>query len=153
MGMQALTGILPMVAMGAYFARRGKTTDDFFLAGRRIPWWAATLSIFSTQLSAITFMAIPGKAYATDWVSILMNLGIILVSPLIVFWFLPFFCADPWIRKLRYCPLRSTEKSAESSQRKHAISAFNSFRKFLEVTPIFVRLVVGQFLYVNLLQG
>jgi len=28
-----------LVAMGIYFARREKTTDDFFLAGRRIPWW------------------------------------------------------------------------------------------------------------------
>ncbi len=83
--------LLAMIAMGLYFARRGKTTQDFFLAGRRIPWWAATLSIFSTQLSAITFMAIPGKAFATNWVSMLMNLGIVLSAPLVVFWFLPFF--------------------------------------------------------------
>lgn len=26
-----------LVVMGAYFSRREKTTDDFFLAGRRIP--------------------------------------------------------------------------------------------------------------------
>lgn len=79
-----------LVCMGFYFSRRGKTTDDFFLAGRRIPWWAATLSIFSTQLSAITFMAIPATAYATNWVTILMNLGIILVAPIVVFSSLPF---------------------------------------------------------------
>ena len=80
-----------LVVMGIYFARRGTTTDDFFLAGRRIPWWAATLSIFSTQLSAITFMAIPAKAFTSDWVSSLMNLGIILVSPLTVWFFLPLY--------------------------------------------------------------
>lgn len=80
-----------MVAVGIYFSKREKSTEDFFLAGRRIPWWAAMLSIFSTQLSAITFMAIPGKAFATDWVSILMNLGIVLVTPLIVLYYLPFF--------------------------------------------------------------
>ena len=27
-----------MVAVGFYFSRREKSTDDFFLAGRRIPW-------------------------------------------------------------------------------------------------------------------
>ena len=35
----------------------------FFLAGRRMPWWAAALSIFGTQLSAITFMAIPSAGH------------------------------------------------------------------------------------------
>ena len=79
-----------LVCMGFYFSRRGKTTEDFFLAGRRIPWWAATLSIFSTQLSAITFMAIPATAYATNWVTILMNFGILLVAPIMVLTSLPF---------------------------------------------------------------
>jgi SSS family transporter len=83
--------LLVLVWIGCSVARRGKTTEDFFLAGRRIPWWAATLSIFSTHLSAVTFMAIPAKAYASDWVSILMNVGIILVAPVTVFCFLPFF--------------------------------------------------------------
>ena len=55
--------LLALVGMGVYFSRREKTTDDFFLGGQRIPWWAAGLSIFGTQLSAITFMAIPAKAY------------------------------------------------------------------------------------------
>ena len=80
-----------LVYMGFYFAKRNTSTDGFFLAGRRIPWWAATLSIFSTQLSAVTFMAIPAKAFGFNWMTILVNLGIILVAPLTVFCFLPFY--------------------------------------------------------------
>jgi SSS family solute:Na+ symporter len=80
-----------LVWMGFFFAKRNKTTDDFFLAGRRIPWWAATMSIFSTQLSAVTFMAIPASAYGKNWTSILINLGIILVAPICIFCFLPFY--------------------------------------------------------------
>ncbi|MCH8136681.1 MAG: sodium:solute symporter, partial [Proteobacteria bacterium] len=80
-----------LVFMGFYFAKRNTSTSDFFLAGHRIPWWAATLSIFSTQLSAVTFMAIPAKAFGFNWLSILVNLGIILVAPLTVFCFLPFY--------------------------------------------------------------
>ncbi|MHC4741594.1 MAG: sodium:solute symporter family protein [Planctomycetota bacterium] len=80
-----------VVGIGAYFSRREKTTNDYFLAGRRVPWWAASLSIFSTYLSAVTFMAIPAKAFATDWVTILVNLGIILATPVAVFCFLPFY--------------------------------------------------------------
>ena len=79
----ALIGYLVViVGIGAYFSRRESTTDDYFLAGRRVPWWAAALSIFGTHLSAVTFMGIPAAAFKTDWVTILINLGIILVAPL-----------------------------------------------------------------------
>ncbi len=80
-----------LVAMGFYFSRREKTTGDFFLGGRRVPWWAAGLSIFGTQLSAITFMAIPGKAFHTDWLYFLGNMIIVATAPLVVFLYLPFF--------------------------------------------------------------
>ncbi len=80
-----------MIAMGFYFARREKTTGDFFLGGRRVPWWAVGLSIFGTQLSAITFLAIPAKTYATDWVYFLQNLGILAIAPLVVACYLPAF--------------------------------------------------------------
>ncbi len=83
--------LLGMVWIGFIMAGREETTDDFFLGGRRVPWWAAGLSIFGTQLSAITFMAIPAKVYATDWVYILGNMCIALVAPLVVFFYLPFF--------------------------------------------------------------
>ena len=80
-----------MVAIGAYFSRRERSTDDFFLAGRRIPWWAAGLSIVGTGLSAITFMALPAKAYATDWTYFLGNIAPILVIPLVTAFYLPFY--------------------------------------------------------------
>ncbi|MCE5252492.1 sodium/solute symporter [bacterium] len=83
--------LLVLIAMGFYFSREERTTEDFFLAGRTIPWWAAGLSIFGTQLSAITFMSIPAKSYSTDWTFFLYNMGIIAVAPLIVFCFLPFY--------------------------------------------------------------
>ena len=80
-----------LVAMGIFISRKGKTTDDFFLAGRRIPWWAAGLSIYGTQLSSISFIATPAKVYATDWVYLLVQLSIILIAVPVVFVYLPFF--------------------------------------------------------------
>jgi len=80
-----------LLLMGFYFARRGKSTEDFFLAGHRIPWWAAGLSIFGTQLSAITFMAIPAKTYATNWQYFMTNMGIVVIAPVIIIFFLPFY--------------------------------------------------------------
>ena len=85
------TYLLTLVGMGIYFSRREKTTDDFFKAGGRVPWWAAGLSIFGTQLSAITFMAIPAKTYATNWLYFMLNMTIIVVAPFIILIFLPFY--------------------------------------------------------------
>ena len=83
--------LLALVVMGFYFSKRENTTDDFFKAGGRIPWWAAGLSIFGTQLSAITFMAIPAQTFGADWHMFTFNMMIIAVAPLVVFGFLPFY--------------------------------------------------------------
>lgn len=83
--------LLTLVAMGFFFARRKRSTQDFFVAGRRIPWWAAGLSIFGTQLSSISFMAIPAKVYMTDWLYYVTLFCIVAVHPIVVFFYLPFY--------------------------------------------------------------
>lgn len=69
----------------------GGTTGDFFLGGQKIPWWAAGLSIFGSKLSALTFIAIPAKAYATDWVYLMNNVMIVAVAPVVTLFYLPYF--------------------------------------------------------------
>ena len=84
--------LLGMVYLGYYFMRRASnSTDDFFKGGGRIPWWAAGISIFATMLSAITYMSIPAKAYATDWTYYPMQICILLVSFPVIRYYLPFF--------------------------------------------------------------
>lgn len=80
-----------MVYMGYYFSKRGTSTNDFFKAGQRIPWWAAGLSIYGTQLSALTFMAVPALVYATDWTLGIGSLMILAIIPIIITFYLPFF--------------------------------------------------------------
>ncbi len=80
-----------LVVMGAYFSRREKSTDDYFLAGRRVPWWAAGLSIFGGGLSALTYMAIPAIAFAGDWVLILTYIVPVALIPIVVRWYIPFY--------------------------------------------------------------
>ncbi len=80
-----------MLFLGFFFMKGNKDTSDFFKAGGRIPWWAAGISIFATTLSAITFISIPAKSYATDWRMLLFNLSIILIVPIVIRYFLPFF--------------------------------------------------------------
>lgn len=45
--------------IGARLAGKQSTIRDFFLAGRKIPWWAISGSIIATEISAVTFIAVP----------------------------------------------------------------------------------------------
>lgn len=83
--------LLGMILLGVYFMRRQHGGDDFIKGGGRIPWWAAGISIFATMLSAITYMSIPAKAYATDWTYYPMQICILLVSFPVIKYYLPFF--------------------------------------------------------------
>lgn len=83
--------LLAMLWLGWFFMRREKNSNDFFTGGGRIPWWAAGISIFATMLSAITYMSIPAKAYATDWKYYPMQIMILLVAFPVIKYYLPFF--------------------------------------------------------------
>ena len=52
-----------VIAAGAFFARRQKTTAQYFVGGRRVPWWAISASIVATETSTITFLSVPGLVY------------------------------------------------------------------------------------------
>ncbi len=80
-----------MIGVGIFFSFRNKNSDDFFRGGQRVPWFVAGLSIFATMLSSVTFIAIPAKAYMTNWVYFLVNMMAVLVTPAVVYVFLPFF--------------------------------------------------------------
>jgi solute:Na+ symporter, SSS family len=80
-----------LIGIGVFFSFRQKSTDDFFRGGQRIPWFVAGCSIFATMLSSLTFIAIPAKTFMTDWTFILINFCIILVTPFVVAFVLPFF--------------------------------------------------------------
>ena len=83
--------LFAMVGVGVYFARKNKSTDDYFRGGKRIPWWAAGCSIFATMLSSLTFTGIPSKAFAQDCILAIGNLMIPVVAVVAVFVALPFF--------------------------------------------------------------
>ncbi len=80
-----------LVIMGIYFSKREKNTDDFFLGGRRVPWWAAGISIYGTLLSAISFLATPATSYKGNWIYAVGNMLMLVVAPIVIYFYLPFF--------------------------------------------------------------
>ena len=53
-----------VVAAGIWFGRRQQTTDRYFVGSREVPWWAISASIVATETSTVTFISVPGMAYA-----------------------------------------------------------------------------------------
>lgn len=98
--------LLLLVGIGVFFSFRHQNTEDFFRGGQRVPWWAAGCSIFATMLSSITFMAIPAKSYATDWVYFFINMAIIALAPFIIYFILPFFRRIDATSAYQYLELR-----------------------------------------------
>ncbi len=83
--------MIALVYMGFYFVRREKKTEDYFLAGHRIPWWAAGFSIVATIFSGDTFFSQPALVYSVDWFMYPQKLCFALIPIFIIFFYLPFF--------------------------------------------------------------
>src|SRR6266498_5542771 len=62
-----IVSLLGLIAIGWVFSREQSGTSDFFLARRRIPWWAACLSFLATEISAVTIISVPATAYSENW--------------------------------------------------------------------------------------
>ncbi|WP_339840055.1 sodium/solute symporter [uncultured Maribacter sp.] len=58
---------LVMIGMGVYFLRKTKTSEEFMVAGRGIPAWAAGIAVMSAYTSSISYIAVPGKAFDSNW--------------------------------------------------------------------------------------
>lgn len=76
--------LLAMLGVGLAFAGRQKTTEDYFLGGRRMPWWAAGMSMYASLTSAVTFMALPGTAYRENIAFIVVSFASVAVAPVLV---------------------------------------------------------------------
>ena len=52
-------------AFGLWVSRRQDTSEDFFLAGRTMPWWIIGLSLFASNISSTTLVGLAGEGYSS----------------------------------------------------------------------------------------
>lgn len=58
------------LAIGWWSSRRKlETSKGYFLGTRYVAWWVTAISYFATGVSSISFMGIPAKTFAQDWMS------------------------------------------------------------------------------------
>src|SRR5438094_2445155 len=86
-----LGSLLALIAIGGAFSGEQRGTADFFLARRRIPWWAACLSFLATEISAVTIIAVPATAYSENWEYAQFFVGSSLAKLAVAYLFIPAF--------------------------------------------------------------
>ena len=77
--------------LGAWIGRKQKSTDDYFLGGRRIPWGAVLFSIVATETSVLTFISVPAISYLGTMTFLQMTLGYMLGRIVIAVVMLPVY--------------------------------------------------------------
>jgi SSS family solute:Na+ symporter len=80
-----------VMALGFSFWRRSRTSEEFTAGGRSLPGWLTGLSIFATYLSSISYLALPGKSFVSDWNPFVFSLGLPIAAFVAVKWFLPYY--------------------------------------------------------------
>jgi len=78
-----------ITAFGTWLGRRRRSVQDYFLAGRSVPWWAVAACIVATETSTLTFIGAPGLAYAGNWTFLQLVLGYVIGRIAIAALFLP----------------------------------------------------------------
>ena len=94
------------VLFGASFYFRNKTSTQFTSGGGKIPAWVVGMSIFATFVSSISFLALPGKAYMSNWNALVFSFSIPIAAILAIKFFVPLYRSLNSISAYKYLEVR-----------------------------------------------
>jgi SSS family transporter len=77
--------------LGLRFARRRQSTQSYFLAKGKIPAWAIGMSLLSSLISSVTFLAYPGEGYSSNWILLVQGLMVPVVLVGMIWFVVPLY--------------------------------------------------------------
>ena len=80
-----------IVGFGISFSFRKRTALEYTTGGGRLPSWAIGMSIFATFVSSISFLALPGNAFLSNWNGFVFSLSIPFAAWIAVKYFVPLY--------------------------------------------------------------
>lgn len=97
-----------MVGVGVYWYLRDRhgTATEFFVGSRSIPFWVAGVSLYATNTSSISYLAIPAKAFETDWQYMMSKLMTILGLMFVAVWIVPLLRRLDLVSVFNYLEMR-----------------------------------------------
>ncbi len=83
--------LVGIVLFGISFYKKGRTSSDYSTGSGTIPAWVIGLSIFATFVSSISYLALPGIAFLSNWNAYVFSLSIPFAILLAVKFFIPLY--------------------------------------------------------------
>ena len=83
--------LVGITLFGSSFFKKNRSSSSYSLGDRNIPPWVIAMSIFATFVSSISFLALPGNAYLTNWNAFVFSLSIPISLWVAVKYFVPLY--------------------------------------------------------------
>lgn len=83
--------LVGIVLFGISFYKKGRTSSDYSTGSGTIPAWVIGLSIFATFVSSISYLALPGIAFLSNWNAYVFSLSIPIAILLAIKFFVPLY--------------------------------------------------------------
>ena len=85
------TALIGVMVIGLIAGRKEETSEDYFLAGRTIPWWGVAGSIYGSNVSANHMVGMMGVGFSIGFFQSHFELGAILGLMVLCYFFLPVY--------------------------------------------------------------
>ena len=126
-----LASLIAVMAIGLWTGRKEDTSEDFFLAGKSVPWWGVAGSIFGSNVSAEHLVGMLGIGYSIGFAQSHFEYGAIFALLILCFVFLPLY------RKMGVYTLSEYLEQRYDGRSRTLYSALNI------VTIVIVRMTLG----------
>jgi SSS family transporter len=87
-----LCGYIVVISLvGSLFYRKGTTSKEFFLGGRRMKAIPVAISLVAADLSAISYMGAPAWTFNHNLELVWASWAYLFIAPIVMFLFMPFY--------------------------------------------------------------
>jgi SSS family transporter len=140
----AAGAVVLMFAQGWWVSRAQKTTEDYFVGGRRMNWLAVGLSMFATTFSPLSFVGLPRSAAYVNYHLYLAILFIpLFAAPISAWLFVPLFHRLRLTSAYEYLELRFDRRLRRCGSLLYALYTLAWMGTMLFATSLIVKEALG----------
>lgn len=94
--------LIAMPVVGILLSGRQRTSQDYFLGSRKLPWWAVSFSVVATETSTLTVISVPTVAYLGTFTYLQLAIGYLIGRVVVAFVLLPKYYAGNFVSAYGY---------------------------------------------------
>ncbi|MEV6228299.1 sodium:solute symporter [Saccharopolyspora shandongensis] len=85
--------LIAMPVLGMLLSGRQRSSQDYFVGSRQLPWWAVCFSVVATETSTLTVISVPTVAYLGSFTYLQLAIGYLIGRVVVAFVLLPKYYA------------------------------------------------------------